>query len=55
MKTFILITILTLIIGCSLTACSVGTHQVVTVEPIEEVKAPVVKTASACSDGRSCK
>ena len=55
MKTFILITILTLIIGCSLTACSVGPHQVVTVEPIQEVQEPVVKTASACSDERSCK
>jgi len=55
MKTFILITILTLIMGCSLTACSVGPQQVVTVEPIEEVKAPVIKTASACSDERSCK
>jgi hypothetical protein len=50
MKTFILITVMAFI-----TACSVGTHQVVTVEPIEEVKAPVIKTASACSDERSCK
>tara|TARA_R100001480_G_scaffold54498_1_gene67542 strand:- start:82 stop:234 length:153 start_codon:yes stop_codon:yes gene_type:complete len=50
MKIFILITVMAFI-----TACSVGTPQVVTVEPIEEVQAPVVKTASACSDERSCK
>jgi len=49
MKIFILITVMAFI-----TACSVGPHQVVTVEPIEEVKAPAIKTTSACSDESTC-
>ena len=49
MKIFILITVMAFI-----TACSVGSQQVVTVEPIEEIQAPVLKTASACSDESTC-
>ena len=48
MKTLILITVMAFI-----TACSVGSHQIVTVEP--EVQEPVIKTVSACSDESACK
>jgi len=48
MKILILITVMAFI-----TACSVGPHQVVTIEP--EVQGPVIKTASACSDESACK
>ena len=48
MKTFILLTVMIFITACSI-------HQEPPVEATEEVKAPVVKTASACSDERSCK
>ena len=48
MKTLILITVMAFI-----TACSVGSHQIVTVEP--EVQGSVIKTASVCSDESACK
>ena len=47
MKTLILITVMAFI-----TACSVGSQQVVTVEP--EVQGSVIKTASAGSDESAC-